>query len=40
MRKYRFKTTNDFQEDLKVFIEILIDDLSLVGEKMDKDYFS
>ena len=29
-----------FQEDLKGFIENLVDDLSLVGEKMDEDYFS
>ena len=40
MCKYWFKTINDFQEDLKVLIEILIDVLSLVGEKIDKDYFS
>jgi uncharacterized alpha-E superfamily protein len=37
---YRFKTIEDFQEDLKGFIENLVDDLSLVGEKMDDDYFS
>jgi uncharacterized alpha-E superfamily protein len=37
---YRYKTIEDFQEDLKGFIEDLVDDLSLVGEKMDEDYFS
>lgn len=40
MCEYRYKTIDDFQEDLKGFIEVLVDDLSLVGEKMDKDYFS
>lgn len=38
--EYKYKTIEDFQEDLKAFIENLVDDLSLVGEKMDKDYFS
>jgi len=40
MYEYRYKCIEDFQEDLKGFIENLVDDLSLVGEKMDKDYFS
>lgn len=40
MCEYRYKTIDDFQEDLKGFIETLVDDLSLVGEKMDTDYFS
>lgn len=38
--EYEFKTIEDFQDDLKTFIETLVDDLFLVGEKMDKDYFS
>ncbi|MCG1036832.1 alpha-E domain-containing protein [Polaribacter sargassicola] len=40
MYEYRYKCIEDFQEDLKGFIENLVDDLSLVGEKMDSDYFS
>ena len=38
--EYRFKSIEDFQENLKAFIENLVDALSVVGEKMDKDYFS
>lgn len=38
--EYQYKTIEDVQGDLKTFIEKLVDDLSLVGEKMDKDYFS
>lgn len=38
--EYEYKTIDDVQGDLKSFIETLVDDLSLVGEKMDKDYFS
>ncbi|AOW16145.1 hypothetical protein LPB03_01140 [Polaribacter vadi] len=37
---HQYKTIEDVQGDLKVCIEKLVDDLSLVGEKMDKDYFS
>lgn len=38
--EHQYKTIEDVQGDLKGFIEKLVDDLSLVGEKMDKDYFS
>lgn len=38
--EYEYKTIDDVQGDLKLFIENLVDDLFLVGEKMDKDYFS
>lgn len=38
--EYEFKTIEDFKGDLKTFIETLVADLLLVGEKMDKDYFS
>jgi uncharacterized alpha-E superfamily protein len=37
---HQYTTIEDVQGDLKGFIEKLVDDLSLVGEKMDKDYFS
>ncbi|WP_026778029.1 alpha-E domain-containing protein [Polaribacter sp. Hel_I_88] len=37
---HQYKTIEDVQGDLKVCIEKLVEDLSLVGEKMDKDYFS
>lgn len=37
---HQYKTIEDVQGDLKVCIEQLVDDLSLVGEKMDADYFS
>jgi uncharacterized alpha-E superfamily protein len=38
--EHQYKTIEDVQGDLKGFIEKLVDDLFLVGEKMDKDYFS
>lgn len=38
--EYEYKTIQDFKGDLKTFIETLVADLLLVGEKMDKDYFS
>jgi uncharacterized alpha-E superfamily protein len=38
--EHEYTTIEDVQDDLKLFIEKLVDDLSLVGEKMDKDYFS
>lgn len=37
---HQYKTIEDVQGDLKDCIEKLVDDLSLVGEKMDADYFS
>lgn len=37
---HQYKTIEDVQGNLKTFIEKLVDDLFLVGEKMDKDYFS
>ncbi|MFY9242588.1 MAG: alpha-E domain-containing protein [Polaribacter sp.] len=38
--EHQYKTIEDVQGDIKTCIEKLVDDLSLVGEKMDKDYFS
>ena len=38
--EYEYKTIDDVQGDLKTFIQTLVDDLYLVGEKMDKDYFA
>ncbi|WP_298763935.1 alpha-E domain-containing protein [uncultured Polaribacter sp.] len=38
--EHQYKTIEDVQGDLKGFIEKLVEDLSLIGEKMDKDYFS
>ena len=38
--EHQYTTIEDVQGNLKGFIEKLVDDLSLVGEKMDKDYFS
>ncbi len=38
--EHQYTTIEDVQGDLKGFIEKLVEDLSLVGEKMDKDYFS
>ena len=38
--QHQYTTIEDVQGDLKGFIEKLVDDLSLVGEKMNKDYFS
>lgn len=38
--EHQYKTIEDVQGNLKDFIEKLVDDLSLVGQKMDKDYFS
>ncbi|PQJ78313.1 alpha-E domain-containing protein [Polaribacter porphyrae] len=38
--EHQYKTIEDVQGGLKTFIEKLVEDLSLVGEKMDKDYFS
>ncbi len=38
--QHQYTTIEDVQGDLKGFIEKLVDDLSLVGEKMHKDYFS
>ncbi|WP_299017006.1 alpha-E domain-containing protein [uncultured Polaribacter sp.] len=38
--EHLYTTIEDVQGDLKGFIEKLVEDLSLVGEKMDKDYFS
>lgn len=38
--EHQYKTIEDVEGDLKGFIEKLVDDLSLVGEKMNKDYFS
>jgi len=37
---HQYKTIEDVQGDLKECIEKLVEDLSLVGEKMDADYFS
>lgn len=37
---HQYKTIEDVQGDLKTCIEKLVDDLFVVGEKMDKDYFS
>ncbi|MDP5093133.1 MAG: alpha-E domain-containing protein, partial [Polaribacter sp.] len=34
--EYEYKTIEDVQDNLKAFIEQLVEDLSLVGEKMDK----
>mgnify|MGYP000515952712 CR=1 FL=1 len=38
--RHKYTTIDDVDSDLKLFIEDLVDDLSLIGEKMDKDYFS
>jgi uncharacterized alpha-E superfamily protein len=38
--EHQYTTIEDVQGNLKEFIEKLVDDLSLVGEKMNKDYFS
>lgn len=38
--EHQYTTIEDVQGDLKGFIEKLVYDLSLVGEKMDNDYFS
>jgi uncharacterized alpha-E superfamily protein len=38
--EHQYKTIEDVDQDLKGCIEKLVEDLSLVGEKMDTDYFS
>ncbi|WP_439131025.1 alpha-E domain-containing protein [Polaribacter sp.] len=38
--QHQYTTIEDVQGDLKGFIEKLVEDLSLVGVKMHKDYFS
>ncbi|WP_159947477.1 alpha-E domain-containing protein [Polaribacter septentrionalilitoris] len=38
--KHQYTTIEDVQENLKDYIEKLVEDLSLVGEKMHEDYFS
>lgn len=37
--EHQYKTIEDVEGDLKGFIEKLVEDLSLVGKKMHKDYF-